>query len=61
MISEEKLKIYASNFLESEIESIDKLLKENRSEEDRYILSRLKKEYENDLKEIEERFKDKVL
>ncbi|MBL7575541.1 hypothetical protein SAMN00017477_1045 [Peptoniphilus asaccharolyticus DSM 20463] len=53
MISESKLLNYASNFLESEIEQINKLLsEENRSQEDRYILTRLKREYERDLEEI---------
>ena len=54
MISESKLLNYASNFLVSEIEQINKLLsEENRSQEDKYILTRLKKEYERDLEEIE--------
>lgn len=53
MISEEKFINYATIFLESEIEKIHELLKGDRSEEDRYILSRLKKEYQRDLSELE--------
>lgn len=54
-MNQSKLINYATNFLESEIEQIDKLLSEkNRSQEERYILSRLKREYERDLEELEE-------
>lgn len=54
MISQSNLINYASCFLESEIEQIEKILeKDTTSENDRYILSRLLREYKNDLAELE--------
>lgn len=52
-MNQSKLINYATNFLESEIEQIDELLSErNRSQEYRYILTRLRDEYKKDLEEI---------
>lgn len=54
MIPNSKLINYATNFLESEIEQIEKLLeKPSTSENDKKILSRLLDEYKMDLKELE--------
>lgn len=54
MILHSKLVNYATNFLESEIEQTEKLLKKHSvSENDKKILSRLLKEYKRDLKELE--------
>lgn len=54
MISDEKLRNYAENFLESEIREIGIILEENISDNDRKILTRLKGEYEADLRELQE-------
>ncbi|XVG95832.1 hypothetical protein ACGCUP_00965 [Eubacteriales bacterium KG125] len=54
MILNSKLINYATNFLESEIEQIEKLLeKHSTSENDKKLLSRLLDEYKMDLKELE--------
>ena len=57
MISEEKLKRYAINFLKSEIDKIHEALKniQNDAERDgeRRLLSELARDYKRDLAEIE--------
>lgn len=57
MISEEKLKRYAINFLKSEIDKIHEVLKniQNDAERDgeRRLLSELVRDYKRDLAEIE--------
>lgn len=54
MMSQSKLINYASCFLVSEIEQIQKILeKDTTSENDRYILSCLLRDYKNDLAELE--------
>lgn len=54
MIPQSRLMNYASNFLESEIENIEKLLKDETVDDvSKDILSKLLKEYERDLEELE--------
>lgn len=54
MIPQDRLINYASNFLESEIESIEKLLKDDSVDgASRDMLSRLLNEYKHDLEVIE--------
>lgn len=54
MISQSTIILYATNFLESEIEKITELLgKETTSYNDVKILEKMKKDYENDLRELE--------
>ena len=54
MISRDKLINYASNFLDSEIQEIGLILEvDDVSDADRELLSRLLKEYERDLEELE--------
>ena len=54
MIPQNRLMKYASNFLESEIESIEKLLKDETVDDaSKDILSKLLKEYKHDLEVIE--------
>lgn len=54
MIPQDRLINYASNFLESEIENIEKLLKDEAvNDVDKELLSKLLKEYKYDLEVIE--------
>ena len=54
MIPQDRLINYASNFLESEIENIEKLLKdETVGDASKDILSKLLNEYKHDLEVIE--------
>lgn len=57
MISEEKLKRYAINFLKSEIDKIREALESIRADEERdgeaRLLSELARDYKRDLTEIE--------
>ena len=54
MIPQDRLINYASNFLESEIENIEKLLKDDRIDgASRDILNMLLNEYKHDLEVIE--------
>lgn len=54
MIPQDRLINYASNFLESEIENIEKLLKDETVDDaSKDILSKLLKEYKHDLEVIE--------
>lgn len=54
MIPQYRLIEYASNFLESEIENIEKLLKDEAVDDvSKDILSKLLKEYKHDLEVIE--------
>ena len=54
MIPQARLINYASNFLESEIENIEKLLKDETVDDaSKDILSKLLKEYKHDLEVIE--------
>lgn len=54
MIPQDRLINYASNFLESEIESIEKLLKDEAvNDVGKELLSKLLKEYKHDLEVIE--------
>ena len=54
MIPQDRLINYASNFLESEIESIEKLLNDETVDDvSKDILSKLLKEYKHDLEVIE--------
>lgn len=54
MIPQARLINYASNFLESEIESIEKLLNDETVDDvSKDILSKLLKEYKHDLEAIE--------
>ena len=57
MVSEEKLKRYAVNFLKSEIDKIHEALKNIQADEERdgeaRLLSELARDYKRDLSEIE--------
>lgn len=54
MIPQDRLISYANNFLESEIENIEKLLNDETVDDvSKDILSKLLKEYERDLEELE--------
>ena len=54
MIPQDRLINYASNFLESEIENIEKLLKDETVDDvSKDILSKLLNEYKHDLEVIE--------
>lgn len=54
MIPQDRLINYASNFLESEIENIEKLLKDETVDDvSKDILSKLLEEYKHDLEVIE--------
>lgn len=57
MVSEEKLKRYAVNFLKSEIDKIHEVLESIRTDEERdgeaRLLSELARDYRRDLAEIE--------
>lgn len=53
MISEEKLKRYAVNFLNSEIDAIHKTLENVQTDEERRLLTELVRDYKRDLSEIE--------
>lgn len=54
MIPQDRLINYANNFLESEIEGIEKLLKDDRvNTESREALTKILKEYKHDLEVIE--------
>ena len=54
MIPQARLINYASNFLESEIENIEKLLKDETVDDaSKDILNKLLKEYKHDLEVIE--------
>ena len=54
MIPQDRLINYASNFLESEIENIEKLLKDESVDDvSKDILSKLLREYNHDLEVIE--------
>lgn len=54
MIPQDRLINYASNFLESEIENIEKLLKdETVNDVGKELLNKLLKEYKHDLEVIE--------
>lgn len=54
MIPQDRLINYASNFLDSEIQEIGLILEaDDVSDADRELLSRLLKEYERDLEELE--------
>lgn len=55
MILQDRLINYASNFLESEIEQIERLLKDESVDDvSKDILRKLLEEYKQDLEEIEE-------
>ena len=59
MIPQYRLINYASNFLESEIENIEELLKgEDVNDVDKELLSKLLKEYKYDLEEAERELDD---
>lgn len=53
MVSEEKLKRYAVNFLNSEIDAIHKTLENVQTDGERRLLSELARDYRRDLAEIE--------
>ena len=54
MIPQDRLINYANNFLESEIENIEKLLKDEAvNDVSKELLSKLLKEYKHDLEVIE--------
>ena len=54
MIPQARLIVYASNFLESEIENIEKLLKDEAVNDiGKELLSKLLREYKHDLEVIE--------
>lgn len=53
MISDEKLRHYAVNFLKDEIAAIDKTLKNVRIEGEKNLLQNLQRDLRHDLKEIE--------
>lgn len=53
MVSEDKLKRYAVNFLNSEIDAIHKTLENVQTDGERRLLTELVKDYERDLSEIE--------
>ena len=52
MVSEEKLKHYAVNFLKSEIDEIHKTLEFVQTDGERRLLSELVRDYRRDLAEI---------
>lgn len=53
MVSEEKLKRYAVNFLNSEIDAIHKTLENVQTDGERKLLTELVRDYRRDLSEIE--------
>lgn len=53
MISDEKLRHYAVNFLKDEIAAIDKTLKNVRTEGEKNLLQNLQRDLRHDLEEIE--------
>lgn len=53
MISDEKLRHYAVNFLKDEIAAIDKTLKNVRTEGEKDLLQNLQRDLRHDLEEIE--------
>lgn len=53
MVSEEKLKHYAVNFLNSEIDAIHKTLENVQTDGERRLLTELVRDYRRDLAEIE--------
>ena len=53
MISDEKLRHYAVNFLKEEIAAIDKTLKNVRTEGEKELLQNLQRDLIHDLEEIE--------
>ena len=53
MISDEKLRHYAVNFLKDEIAAIDKTLKNVRTEGEKDLLQNLQQDLRHDLEEIE--------
>jgi hypothetical protein len=54
MVSEEKLKHYAVNFLDSEIDEIHKTLEFVKTDGERRLLTELVRDYRRDLAEIED-------
>lgn len=60
MISQSKLINYASNFLDSEIQEISRIIKlETTSDRDKELLKKLQSEYKHDLADVEDRGKRK--
>ena len=53
MVSEEKLKHYAVNFLRSEIDAIHKTLENAQTDGEKRLLTELVRDYKRDLAEIE--------
>lgn len=53
MISDEKLRHYAVNFLKDEIVAIDKTLKNVRTEGEKELLQNLQRDLRRDLEELE--------
>ena len=58
MVSEEKLKHYAVNFLKSEIDEIHKTLEFVQADGERRLLTELVRDYKRDLSEIENSLKE---
>lgn len=58
MISDEKLRHYAVNFLKEEIAAIDKTLKNVRTEGEKKLLQNLQRDLIHDLEEIKREEKD---
>lgn len=58
MISDEKLRHYAVNFLKDEIAAIDKTLKNVRAEGEKDLLQNLQRDLIRDLEDIEREVQD---
>lgn len=58
MVSEEKLKRYAVNFLEFEIDEIHKTLEFVQTDGERRLLTELVRDYKRDLTEIKNSFEE---
>lgn len=58
MISDEKLRCYAVNFLKEEMAAIDKTLKNVRTEGEKELLQNLQRDLIHDLEEIEREEED---
>lgn len=58
MVSEEKLKHYAVNFLKSEIDEIHKMLELVQTDGEKRLLTNLIRDYKRDLAEIESGFEE---
>lgn len=58
MISDEKLRHYAVNFLKDEIAAIDKTLKNVRTEGEKDLLQNLQRDLIRDLEDIEREVQD---